>query len=611
MRFPSLLAFTVLLGWISHGLLANPLAPRIALDRVGRSLEIKATLPPEISEVEVRIASDRNQRITKISDRSVRNPSPAKPIPEREVFYAIVDVRLDAGMEGVMRFSAAPLACFLNQHVFKSPVPVGKEVTLPASALNHWENAVFVAPGNVAAEGFHLRFRAPVIHGRLDRQVQLLSDPWAGRISLHAIDGAELAHARVTAPSTVASAAVVPTGEPLSTARLHASLTESIRYTLRSQEQTPTSPFFGGLNLFYDLDATTYRSNYWIWGWGPSVRMLIDAESIPEVARHFAPGTLKRVADEIGQASLRFVVTDATHPARGIPVSRWNRGLSFPTGFEERISASDAQFLSGWAWLPLYHATGNAAYLEAAKTLTEATERLTGEHGIIWQDYYEETKKWADYFVDESGFATEGVAELYAVTRDPRHRDIGLTYFDRVREKLERPDGIWNRGWNRKSGMMSAAFITRGMGWAMEGLLAAHRMKPDGGYLHRAKILAEHLLRWQHADGSWSINADRPASVVGTAEKATALWSLLFYRLYHETRDPRHLTAARKALTWGVVNQYTGPDLEARGSVVGSAHDAGVGYRAWFPLSCTYTSAFFALAAMEELRLQAVPTPAN
>jgi hypothetical protein len=159
--------------------------------------------------------------------------------------------------------------------------------------------------------------------------------------------------------------------------------------------------------------------------------------------------------------------------------------------------------------------------------------------------------------------------------------------------------------------MMSAAFITRGMGWAMEGLLAAHRMKPDGGYLDRAKILAEHLLRWQHADGSWSINADRPASVVGTAEKATALWSLLFYRLYHETRDPRHLTAARKALTWGVVNQYTGPDLEARGSVVGSAHDAGVGYRAWFPLSCTYTSAFFALAAMEELRLQAVPTPAN
>ena len=501
----------------SLDLFANPLPPHITLEQVGRSLEIRATLPPDISEVEVRIASDRNQRITKISDRSARNPSPAKPIPEREVFYAVVDVRLDTGMEGAMQFSAAPIACFLNQHVFKAPVPVSKEVILPGSGLTHWENAVFVAPGNVAAEGFHLRFRAPVIHGRLDRQVQLLSDQWAGRVSLHTISGAELAHARVTTPPAVATAAVVPTSELLSAARLHASLTESIRYTLRSQEQTPTSPFFGGLNLFYDLDAKTYRSNYWIWGWGPSVRMLIDAESIPEVARHFAPGTLKRVADEIGRASLRFVVTDATHPARGIPVSRWNRGLSFPTGFEERISASDAQFLSGWAWLPLYHATGNAAYLEAAKTLTEATGRLTAEHGIIWQDYYEETKKWADYFVDESGFATEGVAELYAVTRDPRHRDIGLTYFDRVREKLERPDGIWNRGWNRKSGMMSAAFITRGMGWAMEGLLAAHRMKPDGGYLDRAKILAEHLMRWQHADGSWSINADRPASAVGTA----------------------------------------------------------------------------------------------
>lgn len=611
MRSSFLLTLWFGIAAISHDLLAIPLAPRLALERVGQSLKITATLPPDLSEVEVRVASDRNQRITKISDRSARNPSPEKATPGREVFYAIVDVRLDPGMDGVMQFSAAPLTCFLNQHVYKAPVPVGQEVILPGHSLTHWENSVFIAPGNVAAEGFHLRFRAPVIHGRLDRQVQLLSDQWAGRVSLHAIGGAELASARVTAPPAVATGAVVPTSEPLSAARLHASLTESIRYTLRSQEQTPTSPFFGGLNLFYDLDAATYRSNYWIWGWGPSVRMLIDAESIPEVARHFAPGSLKRVADEIGQASLRFVVTDATHPARGIPVSRWNRGLSFPTGFEERISASDAQFLSGWAWLPLYHATGNAAYLEAAKTLTEATERLTAEHGIIWQDYYEETKKWADYFVDESGFATEGVAELYAVTGDPRHRDIGLTYFDRVREKLERPDGIWNRGWNQKSGMMSAAFITRGMGWAMEGLLAAHRMKPDGGYLERAKTLAEHLMRWQQPDGSWSINADRPASVVGTAEKATALWSLLFYRLYHETRDPRHLAAARKALTWGVVNQYTGPDPEARGSVVGSAHDAGVGYRAWFPLSCTYTSAFFALAAMEELRLQAVSAPAS
>lgn len=603
------LAALFLLPFLGGGLSAAAPSAQVATVRTGQTLEIKATLPAEIYEVEVRIESDRNRRITKISDISKLNPSPPPPNPAREVFYAVVDVGIDAGMEGVMNFSTAPAECFINQNVYKAPVPLGDQIVFSGDRLMQWENAVFVSPGTVETRGFYLRFRVPVIHGRLDRQVRLLSDQWAGRVSVHAVGGAQLGSTRVE-PGEVAQIPA-PTGELLSANRLRESVIESIGYTLRSQDRTPGSPFFGGLNLFYDLDAATYRSNYWIWGWGPSVKMLLDSEQIPEIARRFEPGVVGRVAREIGEASLRFMVVDPKNPARGVPVSRWNRGLNFPTGYEERISVSDAQFLSGWAWLPLYHTTGNSAYLDAAKTLTDATERLTAEQGIIWQDYYEETQKWADYFVDESGFATEGIAELYAVTKDPRHRDIGLTYFDRVREKLERPDGVWNRGWNKNTGMMSAAFISRGMGWAMEGLLASHRMKPEGGYLDRAKILAEHLMGWQHPDGSWSINADKPASVVGTAEKATGLWSLLFYRLYHETKDPRHLQAARRALAWGVANQYFGSDVEARGSVVGSAHDAAVGYRAWFPVSCTYTSAFFALAAMEELRLIAAAEKVN
>ncbi len=594
------------------GLFAAANSTQVSASLSGRTVEIRATLPSEIHEVEIWIASDRNQRITKISDVSKLKPAVAKvpgENPNREVHYPVVDVALQPGMDGVVTLSAAPTACFINQNTDKAPLPLGERIVISGGRLGHWENALFVAPGNVAVRSFELRFRAPVIHGRLDRQIVLLSEQWSGRISLHAIGGAELGGTRVVARAEPPRAA--PTGDPLSVERLRESIVESVHYTLRSQERSPTSPFFGGLNLFYDLDAATYRSNYWIWGWGPSVRMLLDAEHLPEVARRFAPGTLRRVADEIGRSSLSFMVVDPQHPARGIPVSRWNRSLEFPTGYEERISIADAQFLSGWAWLPLYRETGNVAYLEAAKTLTDATERLTAEHGIIWQDYYEELKKWAEHFVDEAGFATEGIAELYATTKDPRHRDIGLTYFNRVRLKLERPDGIWNRGWNEKTGMMKAAFIVRGMGWAMEGLLASHRMDPDGGYLERAKILAEHLMRWQHADGSWSINADKPAEEVGIAEKGTALWSLLFYRLHRETKEPRHLVAAQKALTWGVTNQYFGPDVEARGSVVGSAHDAAVGYRAWFPVSCTYTSAFFALAAMEELQRKASAGTAN
>jgi len=91
---------------------------------------------------------------------------------------------------------------------------------------------------------------------------------------------------------------------------------------------------------------------------------------------------------------------------------------------------------------------------------------------------------------------------------------------------------------------------------------------------------------------------------VGISEKGTALWSLLLYRLHHVTGNPAHLQSARRALRWCLDNQYDGPDPEARGSIVARSQSSAVGYRWWFDVSCAYTSAFYGLAAIEELHLQ-------
>ena len=115
--------------------------------------------------------------------------------------------------------------------------------------------------------------------------------------------------------------------------------------------------------------------------------------------------------------------------------------------------------------------------------------------------------------------------------------------------------------------------------------------------------MAENMMEWQHPDGYWSYAFTEPADQVGVSEKGTALWCLLLYRLYGITYDARHLEAARKALLWCMDNQYTGPDQDAYGSIVGITSQSGVTYRSWFPLSCTYTSGFFGLALIEELSL--------
>lgn len=596
-RLLSLVAFS-----FCFSLSAAPAELRIS-ERPG-GIVISGQVPAEIDVVELRLFSGRNARISRISDVSPRVPAdatrtPSAHIGQREVYYPVIDVALEPGMEGFASLDREPDLSYLNQHFHKSPLPKAREVRLDPAILSEWENALFVAPGSVGLKEFYLRIAVPVIHGSFHRQIRLLSAQWSGRVGCYRASGEKLAEASFST-SEAPPQAKIP-GEVLSPERLRDSIVESIGYLLRSQERNPASPSFGGLNLFYDLDAATYRTNYWIWAWGPAVRLLLEADRRPELAAKFAPGRLRQFADEIGRASLRFMVRDPAHPARGVPVSRWNRNLSFATGFEERISVADAQFLAGWAWLPLYRATGNAEYLTAARTLADATDRLLGEFGVVPQDYYHEIRKWSDHIVDEAGFGMEGLAELYRETKDARHLDIGRRYFESVRTKLERPDGVWNRGWSRTEGIQPAGFIARGMGWAMEGLLAAHRVMPTDGYLERARRLGERLIGWQHPDGSWSFNADKPVAAVGIAEKATALWSMLFFNLHRETNDPRHLAAARRALQWCVENQYFGPDVEARGSVPGIGPASAVGYRQWFQVSCTYTSAFFGLAALESL----------
>lgn len=376
-------------------------------------------------------------------------------------------------------------------------------------------------------------------------------------------------------------------------------------YLLRTGNQDPASPTSGGLYLFYDLDAATYRSSYWVWGAGPAVKALLEAEKIPAIAARYGKGVLTQRADQIGRSSLALRILDPKHPAYGVPVSRWRRALELEMGFEHCASTSDGNFLSGWAWLPLYRATGDKAYLEAATLLADSTARLMKQYGLIPQDYYLDRDEWSEQTIDESGFGVEGLAELFAEMHDVRYKTEAQEYMQQHLKKLQRDDGLWERGWNRRTGVMTTIRMTRGMGWAMEGLLATHRVVPEGNYLALARRMADQMLVWQTPAGCWNFIADQPVAKVGISEKGTALWSYLLYKLYQATNDKKYLTAARKALTWCIENQYTGPDPEAHGGIVGiTEHSAvGAGHRPWFPVSCAYTSGFFALAVLEEQEL--------
>jgi hypothetical protein len=521
-RFFSLLAAT---GLAATSLAATPAwflsAP--AAGDAPRAVEISGTLPLAVTEVELRFRSARNAVMSKITDISPNHPAPDTvlpyPRPDKEVWYPVVDLELNAGMSGHLRWKTAPRLVAVNHHFHGKAEAGSREMSVPAAMLESWENNAYCEPA-VALEDFYLAARVPVINGALKYALRPLGTAWAGAVTMvDATSGREIEIARFAPPPSPAVSAVPPAAA-LEHANLEQSLIASLNYLLRSQNGQTSSPTFGGLHLFYDLDAQTFRSSYWIWGAGPAVSALLEAGKFPAIARNFPAHRLGTVANQIGRSGLGLRIMDPTHPAYGIPLSRWRRAIELPFGFEQCAAPSDALFLSGWAWIPLYRATGNADYLKAAELLAASTARLMHDYELVPQDYYVDRHEWSEHTIDESGFGVEGLNALYQATGERRYQQQADDYMKQHLAKLARTDGVWERGWNRRTGVMPTIRMTRGLGWAMEGLLAAHQAVPEGGYLAHARRMADQMAKWQLPDGSWIFIADGSVARKGSAKRA-------------------------------------------------------------------------------------------
>ena len=572
-------------------------------------LKVSAIVPVDVKEVEIRIHSARNNEIVKYTDISRQDPkydeikNERKPYP-REIWYPAVDIAREPGLDGVLRFAGAAQGKVLLNGPFVGKVEqVKSSLLVPASELVAWENSAVVEPVECRVEGFYLKMDLPVILRKVEHSFCLLTDDWQGAVELYDITGGavkKLATAEVN--NSDSSPKWIPGGAGLDKGRLLAALKATIDFTLRSQVDDPGSPADGGLYLFYDLDSRTYRNSYWMWGWGPSVKLLIAAAELPVESENST--VLKKAAEEIGRKSMEFQFLSDGNPLNEVRVGRWSQTIKRDGVYTAAITLADNQFLSGWAWIPLYELTGDRSFLDAAANLSRATGEMMEKFTIIPHSYLPELDTWYDFTICETGFGLEGLAEIYRVTGDKRYQDIGRKFMKQHQDVFQRGDGLWEREVDISSGkVVPTERHTRGQGWAMEGLLAAHRLYPEGGYLEHARRMADQMLAMQSAEGYWTFYADKPAAEVGISEKGTALWSCLLYQLYSHTGERKHLEGARKALLWCLDTQYWGDDDEAYGSIPGCSPQSAVGYRRWFNVSCVYTSAFFGLAILDELKL--------
>lgn len=585
---------------------------KIKLTKTEKHVLVEAYIPRGITEFELRIESDRNNPVSGARNISASDPDPAERAlgfqkSPLDVRYPVVDIELELGMDGVCIFEREPTGNYIfGGPFFRESLPLEKVITLPAHKLEYWENSLMFDYKTPTIEKVYLRKTYPVILRTFKHRINLISDDWSGKISIVIFKDKipiEIASGRIEGrreESAKAKYVEEMKGSDLSRKRLIAALDLLIADGLRRQNNNPDSPTYGNLYAFYDLEAKLHRTSYWNWASTQYVKMVLDAIKVPEIQDLYDTDDLIGAVDKIGRNVLKYQLKEEDHPSRGSFMVIWSRRFNRYTKW---IGTSDSGVMIRWALIPLFEATGDSTYLEASEYWCLQKGSMLDTFDVLPHYYRYDEDRFNESILDETGWDPEGHAALYSVTKDERYRKIGKEFMDKHMKAFQREDGLWHRAYDWTTGEhVETIKMTRGLGWAMEGLLAMNRMYPDTIYLDYAQKLGENLRKEQNSNGSWSYIFDADFEEVGISEKGTALWSLLFYQLYEATGNSDYLETARRALEWCLENQYTGPDNEAIGGLVGSTPASMVGIREYFPATCAYTTGFFGMAILEELK---------
>lgn len=513
-----------------------------------------------------------------------------------EMVFAFLDFEPPDRLQLVIEFESelASGDWCVNDWADLSAGTVKPVLKIPASALQRWENTVYVRGSNLAVRDVFFAVDIGADHEKYAFDLCPMHRPWKGRIELVGPKGLiadePVAYTRDTPFAESVSIGDANQGPPSS---LPEKLRAAVCAVLDSRVTDPASPFTGGFHLIYDRHMRSYRLPHWIWAWGPAVKLLLDA--VPYLDPSEGQGLLD-AASVAGQTSLDFFIDDPDHIAHDISTVRWYSALGTPSGSIQYASLADSLFLAGWGWIPLYHATGDDRYLEASTRLARKAECLLNEYRIPPQDYVFECDKWTPHTLDESGFAMAGFEGLYRATKAPWVREVGTRFIDRHLETMLAAGPFWHRIYRRGEARGFGDPDVKGHAWIMDAYLSAHGLTGDQRYLDLAIQLANLTLCCQADDGAWAIRYEVPGPDDPRDDKASAIWAYQLLRLFRLTGDGRYAVSARRALAWcDSVLEYN-PSDQGYGSMVNHKSMANVGAR---DLAVLYSTTYYGLAVLE------------
>ena len=142
---------------------AQAIKNEVSWNQEGTGITLHANLAAHVQDVKIQIRSDRNTRITKITDISSEHPEPQtvlpNPIPNKEIWYPVVDFVRTPGMKGHILLDSMANISAWNQHFFKKAEHHTNKITLEADRLEDWENSLYIEPRARQIKDFYVQIQ--------------------------------------------------------------------------------------------------------------------------------------------------------------------------------------------------------------------------------------------------------------------------------------------------------------------------------------------------------------------------------------------------------------------------------------------------------------------
>lgn len=258
-------------------------------------------------------------------------------------------------------------------------------------------------------------------------------------------------------------------------------------------------------------------------------------------------------------------------------------------GILPELAPNDSCYMALNCCLPLYEQTRDQKYLASACRCADWVIDTARPDGLVYFAFDKKKGEWIkNRNIVDIGFTAGLFAKLYELTGEDRYLTFLKRFTDKYIGVFYMPtDKCFATAVDGNDQQYGGAF-GRGQGWALEGLIPAHKVLQDEKTKTVIRETIGTLLRLQQSDGGWAYNLLKP--IMGTDCKAVPIIARCLLEWHEIEQDEKFQRAAEKALEWCA--RHTALNGKAIGGIFSYTTEGAVVHHMYTSTAFVYGSSY-------------------